>query len=316
MLDNLETQTNGSKKVTEFLDKMELTLYFMRLEDKYWGVFLLALFLLFYMKKKETQGLLWMTFVLSVICICPLTAYGITMLVPSLENYYSLWHIVPSAVVVCTALTIFKENWCDTKFRSVIFALGVFAILFFSGEFAYTSADVWNDDCSFVGKEQEQVYNLILEDMEKQGKNDVSLWGPQKLMADSRVYSAQLCPIYGKDIGGGIGVYGDSLMGMYQGYTTYEGVEGPAENMEEQVMAIANCLNVFTEVTCDYVVMIKPAHKVENWEPKIEEMTDKEIAKNQELVQKVLDIDTVWIFERLGYEYVGETDSLQVFRRL
>lgn len=302
--------------MTEFWDKMELTLYFMRYEDKYWGIFLLALFLLFYFRKKETKGIFWMALVLSCICICPLTAYGITLLVPSLENYYSLWHIVPSAVVVCVTLVILHEKWCDTSVRNVVFVLFVFVLFFFAGEFAYTSADAWNDDSSFVGKEQVQVYDMILADMEKQEKENVSLWGPQKLMADSRVYSGLLRPIYGKDISDGTGLYGDSLMGMYQGYSTYEAVEGPAENMEEQVMAIANCLNVFEDVSCDYVVIIKPAHKVEGWESEMANMSEKKQKKQQELVNIVLEIDTLWIFEQLGYEYVGETTSLQVFRRL
>lgn len=301
--------------MAEFLDKMELTLYFMRLEDKYWGVFLLAVFVLFYLGKKETKGLLWVTLVAACICICPLTAYGITLLFPSLESYYPLWHMVPSGVVVCAALTILKEQWCESKKRAAFFLTGAFVILFFAGEFAYTSADAWNDDTSFTGKEQAQVYDLILSDMEKQGKEEASLWGPQKVMADSRVYSAVLYPVYGKDIGSEAAVYSDSLMSMYQGYTTFEAVEGPAENMEEQVMAIANCLNVFTDVSCDYVVMIKPAEKVENWESETQEGTAA-AQKEQELVQKVLDIDPVWIFEQLGYVYVGETDSLQVFRRL
>ena len=302
--------------MAEFLDKMELTLYFIRLEDKYWGVFLLALFLLFYMQKKETQGLLKLAVILSCICICPLTAYGLTLLVPSLENYYSLWHLVPTAVVVCAAISMLKEKWCDTRVKSVAFVVGVFAILFFAGEFAYTSKDVWNDDASFVGKEQAKVYDMILEDMQKQGGKQASLWGPQKLMADSRVYSANLCPIYGKDIGSGAIVYSESLKGMYQGYTTFELLEGPAENMEEQVMAISNCLNVFEDVSCDYVVMIKPAKKVENWEYDKENLTEAKIAKNEALIEMVLDIDTVGIFEQLGYVYVGDTDSLLVFRRL
>ena len=302
--------------MAEFIDKMELTLYFMRYEDKYWGVFLLALFLLFYLRKKETKGLFWMALALSCICLCPLTAYGITKLLPSLENYYVLWHLVPSAVVVCTDLVILKEKWGETRVRSLVWVLGVFVILFFAGEFAYTSADAWNDDVSFVGKEQVQVYDMILADMKEQGRVTASLWGPQKLMADSRVYSALLRPIYGKDMSRGTGGYSDSLTGMYQGYTTFEAVEGATENMEEQIMAIANCLNVFEDVSCDYVVMVKPAEKVKNWEYEIEELTEKQIAKNDELKQKVLDIDTVWIFEQLGYVHVGETGSLHVFRRL
>lgn len=309
--------------MVEFLEQMELTLYFMRLEDKYWGLFLLGVFVLFYLGKKETKGLLRLTLVTACVCLCPLTAYGLTLLFPSLKDYYHLWHMVPAGVVVCAALTILSKEWCESRRRTAAFLLGVFVILYFAGEFAYTSADAWNDDASFLGKEEAGVYEMILEDMDKEKKTDAALWGPYKIMADSRVYSFSLSPIYGKDIASGSTVYSDSLVSLYQGYSTYEAVEGPAENMEEQVMAIANCLNVFPEVSCDYVVMINPAAKVADWgevskenAKKADTVNETDAANEQALIDKVRNIDTIWIFEELGYEYVGETESLLVFRRL
>lgn len=315
--------------MAEFLEKMELTLYFMRLEDKYWGVFLLGVFVLIYLGRKETKGLLWMTLATAGLCLCPPLAYGLCRLFPALESYYPLWHIVPAGVVVCATFTILQQEWCESKWCTVLFLAGSFVILFFAGDFSYTSKNVWNDDITFLGKEESKTYELVLSDMEEQGKNVATLWGPDKLMADSRIYSACLHPIYGKDVGSEGALYSESLVSMHQGYSSFESTDKPVENMEDQIMAIANCLNVFPDVSCDYVVMIKPEKKVEEWIKSTEEETADEVTTDDseetvketetidpELIERVLDIDTICIFEELGYVYVGETESLQIFRRL
>ena len=277
--------------MAEFWEQMKLTLYFMRLEDKYWGLLIIGLFVLFYLRRKETKGLLIFACAASLVCICPPTAYGLSKFLPAADEYYRLWHIVPAGVVVCVALTLLFELLGQDRKRQVLFALGVFALLFFAGEFAYTSQDAWNDDTTHLGREETAVYELLLADMQKQGMETAYLWGPQKVMADSRIYSVALRPIYGKDIASEESDYSNEQKSMYQGYETYAAPDSPIDNKEEQVMAIANCLNVFPEITCDYVVLVNPAAQGS-------------------------DVDPVWIFERLGYAYVGETETFQIFRRL
>lgn len=277
--------------MAEFWERMKLTLYFMRLEDKYWGLFLIGLFVLFYLRRKETKGLLIFACAASLVCICPLTAYGLAKLLPAADEYYRLWHIVPAGAVVCAALTLLFELLGQDRRRQVLFALGVSALLFFAGEFAYTSQDAWIDDATHLGREEAAVYELLLADMQKEGKETAYFWGPQKVMADSRIYSAAFRPIYGKDIAAEDSDYSNERKSMYQGYEAYAAPDSPIDNKEEQVMAIANCLNVFPEITCDYVVLVNPA-------------------------AQGADVDPVWIFERLGYAYVGETETFQIFRRL
>lgn len=298
--------------MAEFYENMKITLYFMKLEDKYWGLFLLGLFVLFYActadakPSSETEQpaksgnpgktgrgfrrLLVFTLVTSLICICPVTAYAASKLFPVLNNYYWIWHMVPAGVVICTAMVLAADKIASGK-KVILFFTAMFVVFLFAGEFAYLSADAWNDDKTFLGKEQAGVYQMLLEDMEKQEKETASLWGPYKLMADSRIYSAKFRPVYGKDIAWNAGGYSEVIQGMYQGYALVEDVNSPVSNKEEQIMAIANYLNAFPEVTCDYVIMLNP--------------------KTQGA-----DVDPVWIFEKLGYEFIGETESYQMFRRL
>lgn len=274
-----------------FLENMELTIYFMRLEDKYWGLFLVGLFVLFYAQKKAFNRLLYLALVACGICLCPLTAYFLTDVFKIVSNYYYLFHIIPAGVVVCTAIALIWEKFYNEKRACFILFCGVFILLFFAGEFSYTSANGFNNDMTFLGKEEVAVYELMLEDMREQGKEEAYLWGPYKVMADSRIYSAKFLPIYGKDITEEDAGYSPTLFSMYQGYSSFEAVDSNLANKEEQVMAIANCLNVYSEIVCDYVIVQNP---------------------------KVLgsEAEPIWIFEELGYVYVGEAESLQVFRRL
>lgn len=277
--------------MAEFWEQMKLTLYFMRMEDKYWGLFLMGLAVLFGLRRKETGRLLALSLLLSLICICPVTAYGLSAVFPFLGEYYRLWHLVPAGVVVCAALTLLYSLLSGEGRRQAVYALGVFAILFFAGEFAYTSRDAFNNDRTFLGKEESGAYELVLRDMKEQGKETACLWGPYKVMADCRIYSPAFLPVYGKDIAMEESEYSDTLKSMYEGYTRLEEGDPAADNRDEQIMAVANCLNVFPEIPCDYVIMADP-----------------KTAGG--------DVDCVWIFEALGYVYVGEADTLQIFRRM
>lgn len=286
--------------MAEFWENMKVTLYFMKLEDKYWGLFLIGLCLLIYIScDKDSReraegkytGLMWIGLITSLICICPVTAYVLLSISPVFYEYYMLWHIVPAGVIVCVAAVYVLGKFKENRVNSLVCMAAFFLILFFAGDFVYTSETLWDDEVVYSEAEEAQVFKLLEKDMEEQGKEQAYLWGPYKIMADSRTYSAKYLPVYGKDIAEPEGVYSDTLRSMYNGYTAYEAKDSPLDNKEEQVMAIANCLNVFPEINCDYVIMQHP--KVQG-----------------------SGVDPVWIFEELGYAFVGETDTLQVFRRL
>ncbi|MBO6015089.1 MAG: hypothetical protein J6P60_00685 [Lachnospiraceae bacterium] len=277
--------------MTELWEQMKLTLYFMRLEDKYWGLFLGGLFVLFLLRARETGRLLVTACVTALVCICPITAYVLLRVLPSGTEYYRLWAITPALVVICAALTLLYERIGKKRRDKFLFVSGVFVILFLAGEFAYTSGDARTDDPTRIGRDKAGAYELMLSDMRQQGKETAFLWGPYRVMADSRIYDTSLRPIYGKDIEKENGAYDQTLMSLYQGYENFAAEDAPTDNKEEQVMAIANALNVFPEITCDYVVMIDP--------------------KTQGT-----DVDPIWIFEALGYVYVGESGMYQVYRRV
>ena len=274
--------------MADFLERLKTILFYMRLEDKYWGVFFASLFVLFFLRDKETKGL--RSLALGSSLICPLTAYGLICLFPSLEGYYKLWHMVPVAGVICTACIRSLEMIGKDRKKQVLFAAGIFVLLFFAGEFAYTSKDAWNGDRTFLGSDEVTAYEMILSDMDKKGKQEAHLWGPYKLMADSRVYHAAFQPVYGKDILHKTESYDETLVSMYQGYEKLFWPDQTAGQRLEQIEAVANFPNAFPDVRVDYVVIEKKAAEGSG-------------------------ADLPNLFESLGYETTGETDFCWVFFR-
>jgi len=277
--------------VKEFWEQLKIIFFYMRLEDKYWGLFFIGLLVLFYLRTRETKRLLVLASVISLVCICPLTAYILMEVFPLVSDYHLLWHVVPASVVVCAALSLILERLWDNKVQRWGFVVGIFLIFFFAGEFAYTSADAWNDDVTHLGREEVLAYDLILTDMKSRDRESASLWGPYKLMADSRIYDGELRPIYGKDIINADALYSETQRSLFEGYTRYASTDADPADKEEQVAAIAGCLDVYSDVDCDYVVMIAPS-------------------------AQDADVDVISIFEGLGYVYVGQTGTYQIFRRV
>ena len=116
----------------------------------------------------------------------------------------------------------------------------------------------------------------------------VTFWGPSELMAKSRIYSGRLQPIYGKDIAASPDTYSGQLQTLYRGYISYEAKDSLLINKDEQLGALANCLLLYPQINCRYVVVYDPK-------------------------QQGTDFDAEEIFTSLGYRFVGQTGELMLF---
>ena len=111
---------------------------------------------------------------------------------------------------------------------------------------------------------------------------------PFELMSKSRIYSGRLQPIYGKDIAASPDAYSGQLQILYQGYSSYEAKDSLLINKDEQLGALANCLHLYPQIDCRYVVVYDPK-------------------------QQGTDFDAEEIFTSLGYRFVGQTGELMLF---
>ena len=286
---------------------MDVILLFMKLEDKYWGIFLAALFFLgvyaMYVKK-QGEPKRWPVFlalygVISyLIFLCPLTYQAVQRFAPSLSGYYELSHVqlvVP--VMVIAGVTAFHLAEKQGREKAVCLMIGFAALLMVTGDFAYVDPEPsgWEAICD---DEEKKAFDLILAHAEKVGADEKAhIWGMEKLMAKSRLYDDVLCPLYGKDIAAHPEKYSEALQMMYKGYSSYEIGTGTSINIGDQLDVIACLPGLYPEVECEYLILYDPKMQYDDFAEFFGE-------DGFDAVGRVCD---------LGYEAVGRTEKLLLF---
>lgn len=278
---------------------MDITLYFMKLEDKYWAVFLASLLILCLLQgKRKACGKWYVTACYGLLAylavLCPLTYRLFARLSAQTERYYELGHtwlvilVLPLTFAAVWAYLSEREN---AKKEKLYLAVGGFLILLVAGKIVSLSPD----EASAAGygiysQAQTKGYDMILADAAENGfSDDITLWGPFDFMSDSRVYNASFLPVYGKDIADNENAYGEIARTLYQGYTRYEAKDSLIINKDQQLWSIALFMNLYDEAACRYVVIIDPASQGS-------------------------DVCAQDIFAACKFVYIGQTGDLQIYR--
>ncbi len=285
---------------------MDVVLLFMRLEDKYWGLFLVALFFLFLYAQNRKQEKGTQTFLLLsvyglvayLLFLCPWIYEWITKLVPVLSDYYTVSHVqlvVPVLSIAGATALLLAEN--EGKGKRISLLIGLTALLYFAGDFAYlpSQEDGWKAKAS---SQEVEIFDLILEHAHQRGEEGKAyIWGMEEIMAKCRLYDAMLCPVYGKDIATVPEKYNEAQNMLYQGYARYDISGGTAINVSDQFDALALLPYQYEQEPCEYVILYDPKTQFEDY---------KEYFKKKEF-------DAVGHFSALGYEHVGSTKTMLLF---
>ena len=289
---------------------MEVTLLFMKMEDKYWGLFLAALFFLFVLclmykdkDEKKARNYLFLSLygvIAYLLFLCPPVYAAVTKLCPQLSGYYELSHVqmmVP--VMVIAAVMALEAARKEGKGRMAGLLAGFFVLLAATGDFAYVPAEdaKWQAECSL---EEKEAFDLILrhaKDRDDDGR--IRIWGMEELMAKSRLYDSDFQPLYGKDIGVSPEKYSALQQAMYQCYSAYDVVDGTAINIKDRLDALSGPPHQYAELDCEYVILHDPKKQFDDYE---------EFFKDDEF-------DAVSYFSALGYEAVGRTEHMLLFYR-
>lgn len=276
---------------------MDITLYFMKLEDKYWGLFLAALFLLCILGgRKSDRGRWYLTacygMLAYLVFLCPLTYRLAVRLFPVLESYYELSHIWLVILILPLAFAAAWE-WLSEKDagkEKIYLAVGGFLILLAAGSFVYAAPQNRPACMGIYDEEQVTAYDMILQDARENGlEDDITLWGPFTFMAESRIYDQAFLPVYGKDIALDESGYSDIAKTLYHGFAAYEDENSLLINKDQQLWAIALFMNLYDEAACRYVVIIDPASQGS-------------------------DVASAPIFEECKFVSVGQAGDLQIYR--
>lgn len=270
---------------------MDVVLYFMRWEDKYWGLFLISLFLLFCLgsAKKEMLRLSVYGILSYLVFLCPLTYKVFEKLTKNGDEYYRVSYLWLSVFVLGLAVTTGFSFFKEDKKRKIIYIVSLLVLLVLCGDFAFFHMGKITFGKGLFVKAERECYELVLNDAKAKTDNEIYIWGPSDWMAKSRVYNPDIKPIYGKDIADHPDRYIPEYQMMYQGYASYEDENSLLINKDQQLEAIANTLHLFENVPVDYVVVIDP--------------------KSQGT-----EFDAVQIFTEQQYEYIGKSGNYMIFR--
>lgn len=294
--------------MAEIKESMKLGYYFMNLEDKYWGLFLISLIVLFFFLGKKKGFLLGYGMLSYFFLLCPLAVFFLVKWFPALSVYYPVRWLCQVPLFLCIAAVLVFEradkgqDWKKT-FGAVVL---LFLMVFFSGTPVFMEENtIWSHETGLEA-EYVEIYDMLLADMEGRDLEKAYVWGPKEWMKDCRVYSADFYPVYGKDIWeeqaalGYEASYSDTQRMLYEFYTTYESVQGPLSNKWQQVEVLADTLNLNGDVACDYVVMHRG---INHWK------------ERGSKVKKLENVDVEGTFTSRNYEEVGKTENYYVFYR-
>ncbi|MBD5464402.1 MAG: YibE/F family protein [Lachnospiraceae bacterium] len=292
--------------MAEIRESMKLGYYFMNLEDKYWGLFLISLAVIFFFlgKKKgffSGYGMLSYFFLL-----CPVTVFWMVKYFPALAVYYPIRWLcqIPLFLCIAAVLVFERADKEGNRKKTLGTAVLLFLMLFLSGTPVFMEENRAWDNGFGLEEEYVETYDMLLEDMEKRGMEKAYVWGPKDWMKDCRVYSADFYPIYGKDMWeeqaalGYEASYSDTKKMLYEFYSTYEAVDGPLSNKWQQVEVLADTLNLSSDVACDYVVMHRGTY---HWR------------ERGSKVKRLANVDVEGTFLSREYEEVGTTEHYYVF---
>lgn len=276
----------------------------MKMEDKYWGLFLAALFFFWAICRKGRKDnrrnvVLLLVYALSAyaVFLCPLTYQWTAERFSALSTYYEISHVqlmVPVLVLAGTMAVTYAEK--EGKGKGAILLAAFFAVLVVCGDFAYVPAvtSEWSAECN---KEEREVFDQILQHAKDRGDEEIRIWGMDEMMAKSRFYSDEFRPVYGKDMAENPQRYSQGAQMLYQGYSRYDVEDGTAINIGDQLDALGGLLYLYPETGCEYVILYDPAKQFEDYKEYFGENG----------------FDAVARFSSLGYEPVGRTETMLLF---
>ena len=281
---------------------MDIVVLFMRVEDKFWGLFLVALFFFFlvWLSEKKVNYLFAAVYGTAAyaLFLCPPVYHLVTGYIPALSGYYEMSHgqaMVPIMAMAGATALVFAYR--EGKEKAVYLAVGLFLLLCVAGDFVYLPAqeEGWSVECD---KEEKEVLDLVLaHGKETDDDEKLRIWAMEDLMAKCRLYDSALVPVYGKNIGISPEKYSENQLMMYRAYDSYDTQTGTSANIDEQFAVMSGPPQQFGELDCEYVVLYDPKYQFEDYKKYFQEK----------------DFDAVGYFCGFGYEFVGRTETMLVF---
>ena len=263
--------------------------------------------------KKENRGICYVYAVLiTLACICPVTALILMKYQTNFYSYVWIWTAVPQTAVIAWASTDFLCRLWQKKEASGYLQKGIATVLFVGILFlSGNPVSEWTagqtaqiPEFSREGMQQQEISpwdtleTLTAYHQSETGNREFGLWAPKDIMAAARAYSAYIRPVYGRSIwDASLGSYSFDTYDTWQedlylwmshlettGETEYLRVEETTEqnaardaaaDSKGRTIDFATCLDSAREAGVDYILL--PGSLSEEVQMELKKTADREL---------------------------------------
>lgn len=208
---------------------------------------LLVILVLFWFWKKDDwkkyRKLFIYTTIVTLCCVCPLTAALLMAYQTKFYDYQWIWNYVPITIVISLSGTLLwtslTEKYTGTKhaaWKKVGVLSAMVCLLYLSGNMGRSIGDAGEDAYKLA-----QAKTVLAEITEEGQKTDIVLWAPETIMEYARALDGNICLPYGRNMwdpalnGYAYDTYGETEIAMYTWMTTAEAT-GMGEAYSEWIL--------------------------------------------------------------------------------
>ena len=167
------------------------------------------LLFLFYKKDEMIKTWTWYATIMTIACICPVTAAVLMRYQTAFYGYSPLWSGVPAtAMIACGITFVLWHVWTGREERSKTYAVGVTVllgmILLLCGSLGVPAAEQNGTSDVYQLQEQEKLETAI-DTVEKLRvicgeEAEIVLWAPTEIVTVARVADSSIVLLYGRNM--------------------------------------------------------------------------------------------------------------------
>lgn len=174
-------------------------------DGKIAALLLVALLLLWFGQKEireKNKGLIGYTTIMTIVCICPVTAMVLMKYQTKFYDYQWIWNAVPVTIVIAFTITVFwsfiMDKYGNTKrylWKKIGITFLLVALICVSGSMKKTVAGTEPD------VDSREATAMILEKISETGENKKCiLWAPKEIVEYVRAFDGRVCLLYGRNM--------------------------------------------------------------------------------------------------------------------
>ncbi len=204
--------------------------------------FAVLLFAWFWKKGTENKNIWLYATVMTVCCVCPLTAVALMAYQTKFYDYQWIWSAVPViALTACGVVCFLAEWWSDSsrerRKNAPAVALSILVVMLLSGGLGRTEDEkaIWQEEQSkrqrayrlteellLIAGEKEMASSDVQHQENAAAVGDIVLWAPADIMEYVREYSGEVKLLYGRNMWDkalnaySYDVYSEEIVALYQ----------------------------------------------------------------------------------------------------